>query len=526
MKIQFLLFILYILPSKVWSQSNRIDGAHIKAKDYDSAFQKPLNKIDSFESMLKTSSDSLKRVYQDKLSKVDSISASFHHKTDSIQSSVQHQLSSVTGIENKFSTKVDSLKALKLPTEKYTHKLDSINQFRAKTITNAEQKIQSLKTESADKLKSINLPPELQNKVSDATKNIDSFKLPTENLKMPSLNLSQNMNIPETSLGNVGNLNVESLGKTAGLGKLPEAGGELKDLTGEAKNISSATGEVGSYEKNLQNVVSKDATDVRQLPKTMENKAGDLSGIKGIEGEAKVLDQYKGELDKIKSQDALKKEAVNQVQKAAINHFAGREQVLQNAMDKMGKYKEKYSSLQSLNEAGKKRPNEMRGKPLKERLLPGIGLQIFRKNDILFDFSPYLGYRISGKWNSGLGWNQRLAYDDHKHSLHAGGGVFGPRLFSEVDLYKGFFPRIELEVMNAYVPPLTSQTQMDAGHRQWIWSAFAGLKKNYKFLKHVNGYTAIMVNLYNPLHKSPYGDVVSMRIGFEFPMKKNVKKNQ
>ncbi|HEY8935112.1 MAG TPA: hypothetical protein VIM65_07820 [Cyclobacteriaceae bacterium] len=61
--------------------------------------------------------------------------------------------------------------------------------------------------------------------------------------------------------------------------------------------------------------------------------------------------------------------------------------------------------------------------------------------------------------------------------------------------------------------------------RDWVWSAFMGMKKNYRFLKHVNGYTAIMVNLYNPLHKSPYGDIVNMRIGFEFPMKKKPAKS-
>ncbi|HTJ50733.1 MAG TPA: hypothetical protein VL443_14825 [Cyclobacteriaceae bacterium] len=50
------------------------------------------------------------------------------------------------------------------------------------------------------------------------------------------------------------------------------------------------------------------------------------------------------------------------------------------------------------------------------------------------------------------------------------------------------------------------------------------MKMHYRFLKHVNGYTAIMVNLYNPLHRSPYGDIVNMRIGFEFPMKKKPAK--
>jgi hypothetical protein len=267
--------------------------------------------------------------------------------------------------------------------------------------------------------------------------------------------------------------------------------------------------------------------EVKALPKTLETKAADISGVGGLQGETKVLDQYKDQLGKVQNPDAMKQQVVQQVQQAAIDHFAGKEQVLQQAMDKMAKYKKKYSSLQSLSEIGKRRPNEMHGKPLVERLLPGIGLQVFRKrNDFQIDFNPFIGYRLSGRLTSGIGWNHRITYDDRHHRLQAGGHsrVFGPRMYSEFNLFKGFFPRFELEAMNTYVPTLASHYTSYEQNRQWVWSAFVGMKKNYRFLKHVNGYTAIMVNLYNPLHRSPYGDIVNMRIGFEFPMKKKPAK--
>jgi len=51
----------------------------------------------------------------------------------------------------------------------------------------------------------------------------------------------------------------------------------------------------------------------------------------------------------------------------------------------------------------------------------------------------------------------------------------------------------------------------------------AGIKKEYRFLKSVRGTVFILFNLYDPKHKSPYGDVMNSRFGFEFPLKKRVK---
>jgi hypothetical protein len=72
------------------------------------------------------------------------------------------------------------------------------------------------------------------------------------------------------------------------------------------------------------------------------------------------------------------------------------------------------------------------------------------------------------------------------------------------------------------VPMLARTSSLDPGTRQWVWGAFVGMKKEYKFIKSVKGTALVMVRLYNPEHKSPYADVLNVRFGFEFPMKKKI----
>jgi len=53
---------------------------------------------------------------------------------------------------------------------------------------------------------------------------------------------------------------------------------------------------------------------------------------------------------------------------------------------------------------------------------------------------------------------------------------------------------------------------------------FSWFKKEYRLVKNVKGTAFVMFNLYNPEHKSPYGDVLNTRFGFEFPLKKNLRR--
>lgn len=229
---------------------------------------------------------------------------------------------------------------------------------------------------------------------------------------------------------------------------------------------------------------------------------------------------------KAQDAEALKKEVKEKAKQAAVNHFAGKEEQLKAAMEKVAKYKQKYSSLNGVKELSKKPTNEMHGKPLVERIVPGVALQFQKRgDDLLVDFNPYAAYRFTKRINAGLGWNQRIGYNTDRYTFNPNARIFGPRMFGEFKLGKGFSSRGEIELMSTGIPPLNSTTY-DPSQREWIWGAFAGIKKEYKIFKNIKGTSMVMARLFNQERKSPYAEVVNVRVGVEFPMKKKAKKEK
>jgi hypothetical protein len=189
-------------------------------------------------------------------------------------------------------------------------------------------------------------------------------------------------------------------------------------------------------------------------------------------------------------------------------------------MDKISRYKQKYSSVSSLKDLPKRPPNAMKGKPFIERLIPGFYFQYQQKNYNLFDINPYLSYRLSGRFTSGAGWNQRYAYDRKHHEWSRQTRIYGPRAFLDFRLGKGFIAHLETEVMNTFVPSVIKISPSDAGQREWVWGMMTGLKKEYKIYKNLRGTVLIQFNLFNPKYKAPYVDRLNSRIGFEYLLKK------
>ena len=72
--------------------------------------------------------------------------------------------------------------------------------------------------------------------------------------------------------------------------------------------------------------------------------------------------------------------------------------------------------------------------------------------------------------------------------------------------------------MNTEIPDHPGLSTNDPPARDWVWGAFAGLKKEYRFIKRIKGTALIMFRLFDPSRKSPYGDIMNVRFGFEFPL--------
>ncbi len=439
---------------------------------------------------------------------LDSIMDIFSYRTDSLKSTYKRSAHTLDSLTSGLRKELDSLTNRSPQGNHIVKKLDSLAEFQGDLTAQFETKLQAMKDKASSEIADLNLPPELSEKAKAITGSINREALLDPTLKLPSLEGFDNR--------------LENL---KDVGKLESRSSSV--FPTEIENVQVPQGLNGAGSLTKPTLPTGNISDVEILSKAVEEKATDISGIKEIEKQTESLDQYREAISKPPNQDSIKEIAIAQLRQVAVNHFAGKEQVVQKAMETMSKYKKKYSSVVSISELPKKRPNEMRGKPFIERIIPGLAMQINKEgDDFMVDFNGYAAYRFTRSLNAGIGWNQRVAYNMNYNAFNSEMRIFGPRVFGEYNLWKGFFPRAELELMNTGLPPVTRGSTPDPMQREWVWGAFVGLKKEYRIIRNIKGTAMVMTRLFNPENKSPYADVLNVRFGFEFPVRKKVSDTQ
>lgn len=143
-------------------------------------------------------------------------------------------------------------------------------------------------------------------------------------------------------------------------------------------------------------------------------------------------------------------------------------------------------------------------------------LQVQRSELWFIDFNPSLRYRIRNIVSAGVGWNERIIFDNDFH-FYSAMRVYGLRSFAEVSVLKGLWLRADVERMNAFVP--VSPVQFDIGERKTVWCYLGGVKKEFTFSQGVIANVQFMYNLYDLQKTSPYFSRFNVRFGFDFPLK-------
>lgn len=506
------LFILLLAVSITANAQIRVDSAEQRLDAVTSRLR-----VDSVQERLQHLPDSLLPT----LSKVDSIRNGFNTKADSLKSQYQKAIGDINTQSSRLNHKIDSLKKLNLRTNKYERSLRKLSDLRQKTEGKFNEKLTSLKSKTTDKLNALDLPPEYKEPIQKLTKQIDGLNINNEVLKIPELKIPgydlPNMN----GIGEIPSLN--GIQNPADLGNIPKVDVPKVDLpTGEVANV---TQQVQGYQEDIKNITSGNLDDVEKLPESLESQAGKIDGMDELQKQSGIIDEQKGKLDVIKDPEQAKEKAVEMAKKAAVDHFAGKEEQLKAAMEKISKYKQKYSSVSSIKDLPKRPPNPMKGKPFVERVIPGLYFQYQQKNFYLLDVNPYVGYKISGRFNAGMGWNRRFAYDSKYDRWNKRSRIFGPRAYVDFKLGKGFIAHVEGEAMNSFVPS-TLLGNPDAGQREWVLGCMTGIKKEYRIYKNLKGTALIQYNLFNRFYKAPYVDRLNSRVGFEYTLKAESKKQK
>jgi hypothetical protein len=488
-----------------------------------------IDQVDSANNSLNARLDSLQlpgdSTMRASYNKVDSIRSNFQSKADSLQRAYQKPINQLNETRGSLQRKIDSLQTLKLPAVGLTKKLDSINNLSNQKIGEMKSEVEKLKSKATNGLNSLELPPEVKEHTDKLRQSLGAYQIPSAggsisnigggSSGLPGVNLPGGVNAPTLGGTNLPNSSASAL---PGLGS-------INDITKGTKQITDLTKEASGYGKDLQNLSKGDLTDAKNLEKKAQEELNNVEGLKEIDGKKAELDKYKSQLanpDSI-ALSAAKEQAKEMVLKEATNHFAGKEAILQGAMDKMTSLKSKYSEVKSMADLPKRLPNPLKGKSLRERLVPALTLQIMSQKNVLLDLNPSIAYRISPRFKSGIGWVERITFDDWKPTIPE--RVFGLRNYNEYQLPKGFQARADIEWLNAILPPLIINTG-DLGTRDWEWSTLIGLKKDFKISKGVTGNVQTMYRLWSDKDKVPFPDRLNIRIGFEFPIKKKVKKSQ
>ena len=442
--------------------------------------------------------------------RLDSLESALNSRVDSLTGSYISTVTKVQLSARRCQSKIDSLKSLNLPTETYTAKMDSLSQKLDEVQQRMKKKLEDIKTKATTKIKSVPHPPELDEKISKVTGTIDKLGPQTIEAKLPLDLRTDKLASLTSAWGTSGLPNVPNL-------NLPES--NLRDVTSSIKEMDSfgevndIAGKAGAVGEKLSEV--KGELNANNVDRLVESRASELKEVKVIQKNVTELP-----LDSAASESAMKMYIKQEVKRVAVDHFTGKDQQLYEAMEKIAKYKKKYPGVSTVTNLKKRPQNPMQNKPLAQRIVPGIGFQVQKKGEnILLDFNPYVGYRFSGRITAGPGWNQRIGYGTKQHSFAPDTRILGPRVFGEYLLGKGFSPRLEVELMNTTLPFNTLSPTLEPDTRHWVWGAFAGLKKEYTFFRRVKGTATIMTRLFNLDHASPYGDVLNVRFGFEFPSK-------
>lgn len=273
----------------------------------------------------------------------------------------------------------------------------------------------------------------------------------------------------------------------------------------------------GTLTKPYDNQIGEIKNGLKDPGRTAEDRVGQLAGVDEINKQAGTANELKNNeamqvVDQLKGADSPEA-----ILPAAVDHFAGKEVVLQQAMDQMAKYKEKYPSLPSIADVKKTwlPHNSLKGVPFRERFRLGINLGVKNAKDTLFlDWHPNASYRISGRFEAGLGIMYSLRVQTNHFGFDQSHPVWGTTLFVVAKTFKSLFVRVETDGTSV---PKTSATDTNIS-RDWRWSFLSGIQTNFRIATQWIGNVQMLYNFDSSL-KDKFPEQLVVRVGVQYKLK-------
>lgn len=272
---------------------------------------------------------------------------------------------------------------------------------------------------------------------------------------------------------------------------------ELQDLTHRSDSLGN-TGEKALTSRG-EEYIRDEINDLDQGTSKVEELRGKVNGLNAQNG------------------DSL----INEVKNEFIDHFKGKEEVIKNDLERVGKIQLKYKNFSDSRTLPKRPPNEMKGKSFRQRLLPGLGFNVVPSGDFSMDLFPFIGYRLTGHLTAGLGGYKRILYT-HTDGAISGTGHYGIRIFAAYKVIKGIHGYAEFEYFNG--PSGKERYINRPGVISENIKFNLGVQKRYPITRRLYGLVIVMYDL-TKLKYFPNSEGANARFGVDYQLKKKKNKN-
>jgi hypothetical protein len=278
------------------------------------------------------------------------------------------------------------------------------------------------------------------------------------------------------------------------LDKLNEAGQALDKVQGITEQTKNIGMEVGNISRgDFENTETISSIGAAQLGKTeafseLNREAAAFGGLPlSVNGELMSADNWQDQ-------------AVQMAKEEVIDHFVGRDERLKAAMTQMSKLKGKYKEVKMLDPSQMVKAAVLKGQPWQHRIYPSLLFQVINGQQVIIDFRPGINYRLYGRWtlNGGGIFRTHFSKDvELKLPVYKIGGAF---VSVEYKLWRSFsfFQMTQLLDVKRFLP------YDDKYIRYTDWDLVFGIKKDFKFTKHLKGTSQAGYNFLFDRPTSPY----------------------
>lgn len=485
------------------------------------------------DSLRNRTTDSLRAVSENTKQKVGSFQTKLQRTTDSLNQKLTDKLKSTQSTLEKKLSGVD--KNVKLPSASTDHipgkDLNGI-------VPNSKVEIPGIKLPDA-KLPELNNSPnpldgkafpnvEIGNQTPDLRLPSPAVDLPSvggeiPDIRVPEASKLQGVDIPEvkttlpTLTDSTGKFDFSIIEKVPGSEK-------LQDITDKIEEASGLKEEAGKYQEQLAELKETRIEDINT--EELENKARQLHEVKELDAQTQKLREMEAKhaamlqryQDKKFIQEELKRKSANVVNDQ-LTKFSP---AIKNAQSDISKTKKVYENSKLLppdSVKRKKRINTMAGKPFKKRIVPGVTFQTYTGSDeVLFDLSPQVGYRLTGWLTMGAAGVYRVGVGKANPSFIAAENIYGYRLYADYLLVRGIFMHADFESLQVG----HNQLSFQEFPKQKVLASYFGLGKRYSISRNIQGSLLALFRV-NYGGDIPGQSKFAVRVGFDYVFKKKRK---